>query len=1461
MKTLMRLAALACLFAWITVGAPRRNDRPQPGRTAVSSDRLAIASTAPAARAAKRSAPSQSKILQSYGSLPLAFEANRGQTDSRVKFLSHGAGYTLFLADGEAVLALKQKRKMIGTQMANAGNPQTTTALLRTKLVGSNQGPIVTGVGEMPGKTNYFIGNNPGKWRTSVPSYAKVKYEGVYPGVDLIYYGSQSGRLEYDFVVAPGADPRAVTLELDSLNIQGAKPKGNHSRILNAKCSIDAHGDLVVKIDGGELRFRKPLAYQQGTGGEKEFVEARYFLEPPKSKPHDREPRIHFRLGQYDRRRTLVIDPALSYSTFLGGSDTGYAIAADAAGNAYVTGTTNSPTFPITSGAFQPGLLGASNAFVSKLNSLGTALVYSTYLGGGGDDTGYAIAVDTNGDAYVTGNTTSSDFPTTPGAFQKAFAGGCYSGNLLCGDAFVTEINPTGTALVYSTFLGGASYDVGYGIALDSANSAYVTGNTISSDFPSTAGAFQTSNAGGCNQSGPPIPLVCGDAFVAKVNPSGSGLVYATYLGGSGGGDVAYGIALDSAMNAYVTGFTWSSNFPVKGGYQDYCQVCALGGSGAISEGFVTELNPAGSAEVYSTYLGGQGPYISGVGFTGYKSDGGYAITADASGNAFITGQTASANFPVTPGCFQDFCPACIENEENEQNPVDAFVTELNSSGDLVSSTFLGGTPTGYGDVGQGIALDAAEDIYITGHTSSSDFPTTPGAFQAGCESCYHLTQIFMSELNPSVSALVYSTSLGLAADATGTGIAMDPSGNPYITGWTTSNENSPPAYPTTPGALQSICNNFTGAYCPGNVAFMTKFIPGDQVWPLSLSFGNQLVGFNSSPQTTTLTNSGSTTLNISGITVTGSNPADFPEINTCGATLAAGANCTITVTFDPMATGNRSASISISDSAANSPQAVLLSGLGLEQAQVMLSSTKLTFTSQLVGTTSPAQNVTLTNTGNETLDIASIAASGDFAQTNTCGSTVGAGANCMISVTFTPSAMGKRTGAVTITDNAPDSPEVIMLAGTGIAPVVMLKPTSLGFGGENVGQTSAPMPSTLTNIGNAPLTISNIGLGGADPGDFAQMNDCPLSPSTLAPKSSCTIMATFTPLSEGAQAAFISITDDASGSPQNVHLTGTGIAPVADLSPANLNFGNQNVGATSAPMSVTLTNSGNATLTITSITITGTNFGDFAQTNTCGSTLAPRAKCAISVTFTPTAIGARSASLSVTDNAAGSPQAVSLSGNGTAPAVNLAPTSLTFGVLYVGFSSKPQKVTITNSGTGPLVFSSIGITGADSSDFGQTNNCPVSPAKLGAGQKCGITVTFTPTAGGTRTASISIADNAVGSPQTVPLTGTGEAVQLSPTQLYFNKVKVGKTSAPQIITLTNRGNTTLNITSINITGADPVDFAQSNNCGSTVVAGGNCAISATFTPTARGLRTAAVSISDDGGGSPQMVSLNGTGT
>jgi hypothetical protein len=719
---------------------------------------------------------SRARILDIYGKLPLSFEANQGQTDGRVKFLSRTSSYSLFLTGDEAVLALRAKSP--GTDRANiAGDASQAVSadpksggVLRMKLRNANAAAKVTGMDELTGASNYFIGNDSAKWRTNVPTYAKVKYEGIYSGVDLVYYGSQR-QLEYDFIVAPGADPRRVAFD-----ISGAK-----------RIRRDERGDLVFKTGEGEIRWNKPVAYQEKDGA-RQLVAAQYAITDTN--------RVGFEVAKYDASRPLYIDP-LIYSSYLGGStyDAGYGLAVDSAGNVYVTGQTKSPDFPTTAGAFQTSCCGA---FVAKINPAGSELLYSTYLGAN-DETGSAnaIAVDSAGNAYVTGVSFSADFPITPGALQTT---GCnVATSASCSEGFVSKLDPLGSKLIYSTYLGGSATSYGSinysnGIAVDSRGNAYVTGYTESPAFPTTPGAFQTT----CYNNG---PNYCNEsAFVTKINSAGSALVYSTFLGGSDG-SVGFGITVDSSGDAYVTGGAGASLPVTPSAFQT-----TYGGGW---DAFVSKINPAGTALVYSTYLGGSG------------FDQANAIAVDRAGNAYITGFTGSTNLPTkvplqpslnkSSGCVGGAVPPQCGS---------AFVSKIGPGGSaLVYSTYLSG-PRGSG--GLGIAADSAGSAYVTGFANYSGFPLKNPLQQWGGGQ-----DVFVTKINSAGTAFVYSTYLGGSGHNTGNSIVVDSRGNTYVTGWTSgytggmTGTNNP--FPTTSSVFEPSCaNNPSAVYC--STAFVSKF-------------------------------------------------------------------------------------------------------------------------------------------------------------------------------------------------------------------------------------------------------------------------------------------------------------------------------------------------------------------------------------------------------------------------------------------------------------------------------------------------------------------------------------------------------------------------------------------------------------------------------------------------------------
>ncbi len=611
-----------------------------------------------------------------YGQTPLSFEPNVGQTDSQFNFVSHGGGYTLLLNSTGAVLGL-QPAQASASPAAQASSP--TPTVLQMQLVGANPNAPASGLDQQSGVTNYFIGNDPSQWHANVPNFAQTQFQGVYPGVDVVYYGNQS-QLEYDFRVAPGANPSDIQLRFTGA--QGI--------------SLDGAGNLVLHTAAGDVVEHAPVLYQQ-VNGVRQAVAGSYVIEA--------NGQVGFHVGSYDTSRELTIDPVLSYSTYLGGSKTDSAggIAVDSAGNAYITGTTQSTDFPIVNG-FQTSLGSATQvAFVAKLNPAGTALVYSTYLGGSGSSSALAIVVDSSGVVTVVGQTSSTNFPTL-NPLQPANGGGI--------DGFVTKLNATGSALLYSTYLGGNSTDQPTGLAVDSSGNMYIGGVTGSANFP-LANAIQTTAGGAA-------------PFITEINAAGTALVFSTYLGSGS----CSGIAVDGAGAIYVCGNTSSTNFPVT------ANAILSFAPNSFSTGFVAKLSPGGASLVYSTYLGGN------------TTDSTAGIAVDSAGDFYVSGDTYSTNFP-TANAFQ----TTLTGGQS------AYVAKFDPSGStLLYSTYLGGNNFTFGIR---VVLDSAGDAYVVGETDATNFPTVNAIQAANAGTATGFTNdAFISELDPA-GVLVFSTYLG----------------------------------------------------------------------------------------------------------------------------------------------------------------------------------------------------------------------------------------------------------------------------------------------------------------------------------------------------------------------------------------------------------------------------------------------------------------------------------------------------------------------------------------------------------------------------------------------------------------------------------------------------------------------------------------------------------------------------
>lgn len=688
---------------------------------------------------------------------PLFFEPGSAANHTVTNFLARGPNYQLVLAPAEADFILRKPELAppSGSVRRDQSLELRSAAVraVRISFPGANSQALISGADQMEGKVNYLVGNNPAHWRAQVPMFAKVEVKSLYPGVDLIYYGSHR-QLEYDFRLDPGTDPSQI-----SLRFQGVDG-----------LSITPAGELIVRVGQDELRQHPPVVYQLARGVRR-HVPGRYQIKEPHT--------VSFAIGSYDRHFPLVIDPVFSYATFFGGNggDTGLSIKVDQSGSVYLAGETLSTQFPwgIVGAPFQSQLhSGAVNmdAFVAKLDNTGSRLLYFTYLGGSRDDGAYDLAIDPAGNAYLTGFTVSPDFPTKNALFSHISGAPDPTFGVYATDAFVTELNTNGSDLVYSTYLGGSARDLGSAIAVDPAGYAYVAGYTYSTNFPIVNGG-QRFLAGD------------DDAFVAKLAPGGTNLFYSTYLGGIAV-DEAQGIAADADGFAYVTGYTSSTNFPITANAVQ----TNLNGTGVevlIYDAFVTKIAPDGGSLVYSTFFGG------------VQNDFGYRIALDPSGNAYVTGATESTNFPH----------ANVSNLTVGETPAnvinfDAFLTKFDPAGIPVYSDQFGGT---YNDAGWDVAVDAVGRAFVVGITRSTNFPVY-NALDLFRTTNSGWNDVFVVAFNTNGDFALYSGYLGGGTNDYGYAIAVDAEANAYISGSTLS-----AGFPTTAGAFRPTLDGTSDAF------------------------------------------------------------------------------------------------------------------------------------------------------------------------------------------------------------------------------------------------------------------------------------------------------------------------------------------------------------------------------------------------------------------------------------------------------------------------------------------------------------------------------------------------------------------------------------------------------------------------------------------------------------------------
>jgi hypothetical protein len=1406
-------------------------------------------------------------------SIPMTFEPNIGQADAPIEYVGRGNGLTVFLTR-DAIALQVARAASIADEPAEwhppAGNSLRAGTL--TLSVAGNRDFNWKGETKLAAESNYFLGNDPKKWHTRVPHFERAESAGDSSGINMAVYGNGEG-VEYDLRIPPGGDVSKLRLRLT-----GAQ-----------SLRLDSEGDLLIKVGADEIKMRKPKVYEEadahwhsspsrrhgplgarrakkysprrtqrpsGTRQGSNTRKPRRAANPcapklPRSGQVANAPRnapcpgqngtharpraqnqrrtipgayviesdgsIGFRVGPHDPRATLVVDPSLSvtYGTFLGGlgADTATSIAVDSFGKVYVGGTTTSTTFPGLAGARLGPADGPALFFIAKIDPTLTgasSLVYLTFFGGSGRQAGGLIAVNGSGNVAITGTTTATDFPVTDTSEPtSALASG--NGN----DTVVSEIGPTGNTLVFSTLFGGSgneSQGAPGGIAFDGAGDVYIASDvhttsidSASADLPVTPGAFQTAWDGEPD-----------DGFLAIFQPPATAggaavLKYCSYLGTNSNGQPGVGgIAVDGSGNAYIVGFTsnGSNGFPTKNGIQSSY-------GGGTWDAFLMKISPAGlgaADEVYATLLGGSG------------LDQALAVALDHANppNAYVTGTTQSPNFPTNGvvGAYQSGLHANATANAFLSVVAQSAITGQSS---LAYSTYVGGSRM---DAGQGIAVAAPNAVYITGATTSPDLP-----WHDNLQAFNGAGDAFVAKLDPTspgAASLIYVTPLGGTspaggkASASGNAIVTDQTGHLFVAGASTSADF--PTAITTESALNGFQSSCASCQIspPLPDAFVAEIAEATAPMPsvyfnlASVNFLPVAVGTPSAPQPVAIFNGGEANLSITDIEIAGTSASDFSLIGETGCfnqSFSPGdkAKCSLEVGFTPSTSAPEAAVLTVTDNAPGSPQILELVSAGLASQATIVPLT-LNFGNQPENSESLAQTITMTNSGNQAVMLVNDVEAGpdaaEFPRStggdpggSACqpGMTLIPGSQCEARFAFDTTAARTYQAEVDFTYNVGQSSnieQVVSLIGVGTtaAPIASLSISSLAFGNQNVGTRSGAQSVTLTNQGSAALTITGVAVAEADPSDFtipAAGTSCPLGGGTLVVQASCTVAVEFAPKAVGTRNASLSFTDNAAGNPQQIALSGVATAPPSlQVSPASLTFAAQSENTSGTPQSVTILNSGSAAVEISGISVSGPNAGDFSSPASCTPNPVPAGKsCQIGVTFTPgaTAPGVRSATLSVPT---GNPPTVALSGTATQAGISL-PSSVNFGSqLAGGAGGTPQPIVVTNSASGPfagaLTIASVSWSGANVADFGVAGTNACTGASTPPGANCAIQVAFKPVAsatcganGGARSATLTLNDNAPGSPHSISVSGTATdfCINSSPAQAIVEPISAGQSA------------------------------------------------------------------------------------
>ena len=1252
---------------------------------------LSVATIAPVMSASDL----QESESPTFDPIPIAFEPNHGQSDSTAAFISTNGTETLLLSASQAVV-LKSVSAV----------PSRVTL----ELLGANRDAKAEARDLLPGRSNYYIGNEASFWHEDVPQFQQVAFHSVYPGIDLVYYGNQQ-RLEYDFLISPGASVGQIQFKM-----RGA----NRTRLTEAS-------DIVVDSEAGSLQLRLPSVYQV-INGAKKLVSCRFVLRADNV--------ITFRIGQYDQARALVIDPVLSYASLISSSslELPKGIGVDSVGNAYVLRNES------------------GSVVIQKLSGSGSKDLYTTRLGGNSNSVGTAIAVDALGHAYVTGTTSATDFPTTPSAYSQicpefcnsafvtklssdgsidfsTYMGGNNPSSAIAidsegssyitgslGDAlplvnafqdepggtFVQKLNSAGSSLVYSTYFGTGSI-WGRGIAVDLNGSAYLTGIINGGGIPLKS----------------PIQQSIVTGFLSKLSPDGRSLVFSTYLGG--GTDTPTGLAVDPFGNAHVVGYTSSCSFPLN--LDSISVECA----NAFEDPrvFVAVMDSAGAQLLFSTLLPGS-----------YDP----AIAVDKKGFTYVVGTTLSDKYPLLK-------PISVPIQSNSK----AFVSKIDLSGKLVFSSYLGGPGTSQASA---IAVSATGAMFLTG-VSTPDFPVlhpVPGQVSPFFPPTFHfIAKVTAADapqisLSPRTSPFVNLQNVGslpltITSITTSSNFTQGGNCKSELTGGESCDLVLTGAADNKKSGTVTIISNAKPA---SQTVLITKSASGDvvgsnvTVFPQFLRFAPQLIGTKSPSQAVFVKNSGNQPAAINSIFLTSTGP--FSKTHNCPAMLQPGSTCTISVIYNATSALDN-VQLGIVHDPGQTRETVFIGGIGSSSA-IFPSTQLLEFGQQFTAKTSLSRVVNLINTTPYSAAVTSVSSSSGFSQTNSCNVTIPPHGSCRVAVTFSPSINQNVSGTLTAANLGPGGSQTIQLFGTGfIDSELTALPRFLDMFSVINGFNDTQQ-IILTNSSQHVLQLQ--GFSVLPP--FFQTNNCPAS---LAAGSTCNVNVSFKPTQAGTISSTLTVRHSGLGSPQVFALTGSARTALIVL-PDAIDFGQQQL-LSSVPNFVSIGNGGGfPSITVSSIKVQGTDFR--LVSNNCPQVIDPFVGCgAIKLSFKPTQTGLRTGTVTIIASDLSTPHVVPLQGVGIGSGIEkLSSIKLDYGIKAVG-TKTAKTVKVTNAGTAPLK-----ITGINSSvdQFTQSNNCTV---PLAVGVSCSITVRFAPTIPGMLTGTLRVNDDGAGSPHLISLSGIAQ--------------------------------------------------------------------------------------------------------